>query len=218
MNFITLPVLAMLLVIQASWAADSAPAPAMPAEMTEAMDLDPDVERGKEAYRLCATCHYDHGWGKEDGSFPSIAGQHRSVVIKQIADFRARNRDNPTMFPFSDPATIGGAQAIADVAAYIEGLPINKTPGKGPGTDLDKGRKLFDEQCALCHADDATGSDMFVFPRLQSQHYEYLKRQMLWIRDGHRRNPNLEMKKRLDVMSDADIDSIADYISRIEVN
>ena len=122
------------------------------------------------------------------------------------------------MFPFSDPQTIGGAQAIADVAAYIAQLPAHTNPGEGPGTDLDNGKALFKEHCELCHASDATGSEFLVFPRLQSQHFEYLKRQMLWIRDGYRRNANAEMKKRLDMMDDNQIEAVADYISRIQLD
>ncbi|OOY43584.1 hypothetical protein BOV91_03640 [Solemya velum gill symbiont] len=104
-------------------AAETASYVSMPEEMILATELDADIERGKELFALCATCHYENALGKADGSFPSIAGQHKSVVIKQMADFRAGNRDNPTMFPFSDAATIGGAQALADVAAYIASMP-----------------------------------------------------------------------------------------------
>ncbi|OOY60456.1 c-type cytochrome [Solemya velum gill symbiont] len=199
-------------------AAETASYVSMPEEMILATELDADIERGKELFALCATCHYENALGKADGSFPSIAGQHKSVVIKQMADFRAGNRDNPTMFPFSDAATIGGAQALADVAAYIASMPSNTEPGQGSGEDLDTGAVLFKEHCVLCHAEDGTGSADFAFPRLQSQHYEYLKRQMLWIRDGHRRNPNPEMKRRLSLIDDAQIEAVADYISRIRLD
>ena len=36
-------------------------------------------------------------------------------MIKQLADIRAGNRDNPTMYPFALPESIGDAQALADV-------------------------------------------------------------------------------------------------------
>ncbi len=59
------------------------------------------------------------GWGSKDGTFPQLAGQHHSVIIKQLADIRALNRDNPTMYPFALPSQIGGPQALADVVAYM---------------------------------------------------------------------------------------------------
>jgi cytochrome c553 len=208
----------LMIIVPAFAAAETATFVSMPEEMSLAVELDADIERGKKQFALCATCHFENGLGKADGSFPSIAGQHKSVVIKQMADFRANNRDNPTMVPFSDVETIGGAQALADVAAYIASLPANSEPGQGSGENLETGAALFKEHCVLCHADDATGSADFAFPRLQSQHYAYLKRQMQWIRDGHRRNPNPEMKRRLSLMDDVQIDAIADYISRIKLD
>lgn len=71
------------------------------AEFEKAVHLKADVENGLKVYRLCAVCHQPEGWGTHDGDYPQIAGQHSSVTIKQLADIRARNRDNPTMFPFT---------------------------------------------------------------------------------------------------------------------
>jgi cytochrome c553 len=63
-------------------------------EKDEAMLLEPDLENGMEVYEVCAACHLTEGWGTEEGTFPQLAGQHRDVLIKQLADIRARNRDN----------------------------------------------------------------------------------------------------------------------------
>ena len=70
-------------------------------EKTEAMLLEPDRERGIAVYEVCSACHLLEGWGLDDGTFPQLAGQHRNVLIKQLADIRAKNRDNPTMYPFA---------------------------------------------------------------------------------------------------------------------
>ena len=56
-----------------------------PEEIRQAHELAPDIENGKKIYRLCANCHMNNGWGKNDGSFPVIAGQHRNVLIKQLS-------------------------------------------------------------------------------------------------------------------------------------
>ncbi|MCU7859066.1 MAG: cytochrome C, partial [Candidatus Thiodiazotropha sp. (ex Lucinoma kastoroae)] len=70
-------------------------------EQDEAMLLIPDRERGIAVYEVCSACHLLEGWGLDDGTFPQLAGQHRNVLIKQLADIRAQNRDNPTMYPFA---------------------------------------------------------------------------------------------------------------------
>ena len=184
-------------------------------ELATALELEGDAERGKQVYRLCANCHYATGWGHEDGSFPAIAGQHRRVLIKQLADIRARNRDNPTMYPFSDPSVIGGAQAVADVAAYINSMPVNPQPGQGTGEALPLGRSLYEKHCVMCHGGDAEGFDVAYFPQLKNQHYNYLRRQLRWIRDGRRRNANPDMANRIADLTDAQMDAVSDYISRL---
>ena len=186
-------------------------------ELEEVLQLEPDAGNGRKVYALCATCHYDNGWGKEDGSFPVIAGQYRKVLIKQLADIRARKRENPTMFPFSDPETIGGPQALADVAAYIAALPPNPNVGVGDGTQLARGEKLYREQCVNCHGEQGEGDESMFYPRVQGQHYAYLVRQLKWLRDGFRKNGNPAMIERLSSYSDEDINAVADHISRLKI-
>ena len=100
-------------------------------EALEALTLIGDIEEGEEIYTVCAACHQPTGWGDPLGVFPQLAGQHTNVLIKQIADIRAGNRDNPTMYPFA--MQIEGAQDIRDVCAYIQTLKMNPKPRTGPG-------------------------------------------------------------------------------------
>ncbi len=70
-------------------------------EYEQALNLTPNLENGKKAYFMCTVCHRPEGWGSKDGVYPQVAGQLSTVTIKQLADIRARNRDNPTMRPFA---------------------------------------------------------------------------------------------------------------------
>ncbi len=100
-------------------------------EALEALELSGDPAEGEEIYTVCAACHFPTGWGDPLGVFPQLAGQHTNVLIKQIADIRAKNRDNPTMYPFA--MQIEGAQDIVDVCAYIQTRKMNPNPRVGPG-------------------------------------------------------------------------------------
>lgn len=100
-------------------------------EALEALKIKGDPGEGEEIYGVCAACHFPTGWGDPLGVFPQLAGQHVNVQIKQIADIRAKNRDNPTMYPFA--MQIDGAQDIRDVCAYIQTLKMNPDPRVGPG-------------------------------------------------------------------------------------
>ncbi len=184
-------------------------------EIQRSLTLTPDIENGKRIYPLCASCHMPTGWGKKDGSFPVIASQHRKVLIKQLADIRARNRENPTMYPFTDPESIGGIQAIADVTAYIAQLPPDPAPGTGDGTQLETGKTIYQQRCKQCHGDEGEGNNDAYFPKLKSQHHAYLLRHMKWIRDGYRKNSNPVMVNQVKALTDDELYAVADYLSRL---
>jgi len=185
-------------------------------ELTQAMKLKPSIENGKKVFKLCIACHGTTSWGLKDGTFPQLAGQHKSVIIKQIADIRAGHRDNPLMFPIAQESVMGGPQAIADVAAYIGTLPMTPDPGHGKGEKLKKAEKLFYRKCAECHGADGGGDPERHYPRIQGQHFEYLFRQIKWIREGKRKNANPTMAKRVQKMKIADLEILVDYVSRIK--
>jgi cytochrome c553 len=183
-------------------------------EVETALGLTPDADRGRAVYELCAVCHMPEGWGQADGTYPQIAGQHESVVIKQMADIRARNRDTPTMLPFTMTKHLS-LQEIADVSAYIARIPMTPDNGLGPGDALEHGRALYEDHCAECHGDQGEGIASKHMPRIQGQHFRYLVRQFEWIRDGKRRNGDEDMIEQSRKLSDRDVIAIMDYVSRL---
>jgi len=186
------------------------------AEIEAALALKPNVERGLEIYRDCAMCHEPEGWGLVAGTTPQIAGQHRSVIIKQLADIRAGNRDAILMLPYASAKAIGGPQAIADVAGYIDSLEMTTANGKGDGDALELGEKLYRRNCRRCHGNSGEGNAEEAVPRIQSQHYNYLLRQFEWIRSGKRRNADPEMAAQIEDFSDEEVRAVLDYVSRLK--
>ena len=203
-----------------SWAPEAVPAgPAdtnADEEYTQALKSAPDLESGRRLYLTCAVCHRPEGWGTLDGTYPQIAGQPNTVIIKQLADIRARNRDNPLMYPFAVPRILGGPQEIADVAAYIARLPMTPHNGVGPGTDLELGAELYDRNCVDCHGRQGEGDAREHVPAVWGQHYNYLLRQFQWIKIGKRRNADAEMQKQIRNFTDRDIRAVLDYTSRLK--
>jgi len=184
-------------------------------EYDEALSLTPDLDNGKRVYLTCAVCHRPEGWGTSDGTYPQIAGQLSTVLIKQLADIRARNRDAPIMYPFAVPRILGGPQEIADVAAYISGLPMTPGNGVGHGRDLALGEKLYVDNCVDCHGKSGEGDAREHVPAIWGQHYHYLVRQFEWIRMGKRRNSDPEMQKQIKHFNGRDVRAVMDYVSRL---
>jgi len=195
--------------------ATSTPAQIAQAEYDRVLALTPNLENGREVYLTCAVCHRPEGWGSVDGSYPQIAGQINTVIIKQLADIRARNRDNPLMYPFSVSRILGGSQNVADVAAYVANLPMNPRNGVGPGVDLALGEQLYKDNCVKCHGDAGQGDVKDHMPAVAGQHYRYLMRQFDMIRTGRRKNADEKMVKQINGFSQRDQSAVLDYTSRL---
>lgn len=183
-------------------------------EKVEILKLKGDVERGKLAYRVCQGCHKADGSGRTDGTYPQLAGQHATVLIKQMADVREGRRENPKMFPFAGKHAVD-MQEIADIAVYLQSLPLPSGNGKGPGAGLERGKELYQKDCQICHGNNGEGNAKKFYPLVAGQHYKYMVRQLLEIRDGKRRNANPKMVKAMQNYADVDVAVMADYLSRL---
>lgn len=183
-------------------------------EKLEALKLRGDAARGEEAFIICQGCHRRGAIGSISGAYPRLAGQHATVLIEQIADIRSGRRVNPRMEPFAEEHVLT-TQEIADIAVYLQALPIPPNIGKGPGNALDRGRELYARDCASCHGGKGEGNAEKFFPLVAGQHFKYLQREVQFIKDGVRGNANPDMVKVINAYRDEDIDAVVDYISRL---
>lgn len=181
-------------------------------EQMIALQIKGDPVNGAVAFENCAGCHGIEALGESDGSYPRLAGQHRTVLIKELTDIRSGVRDNPKMFPFADQHVIT-TRDVADIAAYLSGLTVTVENGKGPGQDLKQGEALYNKDCVKCHGRSGEGDAESFYPKVAGQHYEYLLRQIRNIHGGKRRNADPDMVKATDGYRDVDMQAVTDYIS-----
>ncbi|MBK6557505.1 MAG: c-type cytochrome [Comamonadaceae bacterium] len=66
----------------------------------------------------------------------------------------------------------------------LQALPFEGSIGKGPGTDLARGKELYERDCAACHGASGQGDAAKFYPMVSAQHYRYLLREVIAIRDG----------------------------------
>ena len=184
------------------------------ATLTTVLALPVDPARGKAVFTPCEDCHRKDASGRANGIFPRLSGKHASVIVKQVLDIRAGRRNNPTMLPLVAESALSNAD-LASVAAYLQGLPIAANNGKGPGTDLARGKQLYDRDCASCHGASGAGDAAKFYPMVAAQHYRYLLREVIAIRDGMRGNSDAEMVKLVKPYSPAEIEAVADFMSQL---
>ncbi|MBL8918416.1 MAG: c-type cytochrome [Myxococcaceae bacterium] len=193
--------------------ANPSPELASQKELKKVMALKGDPVNGKDRYQAaCASCHLDNGAGQPDGTFPQLAGQHPVVVLKQMTDIRAGARENAVML---GAAKAVSEQDLADIALYLKLLPIPHDNGRGEGEFLDDGLVLYKRDCLSCHGRSGEGDPKTNTPVLAGQHYKYLLRQAMDIRDGKRLNSNPKMMEAIKGYTDTQVIAVTDFMSRL---
>ncbi len=186
-------------------------------DSSDVLQSPPNLDHGAELFQSCAVCHGTSGGGTADGKVPRIAGQHFSVLVKQVVDFRHSLRWDPLMEYMADKHLLKKPQDIADVAGYasqIETLP-DASVSVGSGEFLSRGAEVYRRSCASCHGKSGDGNAQLEIPKLAGQNYAYLVRQVHDAVEGRRPNFDLSHVKLLKTLNYADIMGVADYLARI---
>ena len=167
---------------------------------------------GQERVQLCAACHGDDG-NSTNPQIPSIAGQPKLFVETQLVLMREELRPAPAMQP------IVKDMKDADITRYADQfskLPAKSTESGAPDPKLvERGRERAGAlRCGVCHVSDFRGQSQV--PRLAAQRSDYLAAEMRAYRDNKRKGGDTIMAATLYGVSDADIDALAHYLSRLE--
>lgn len=75
-----------------------------------------DAAAGKEKSAACAACHGADG-NSNNPTFPNLAGQYASYLVKSLEDYKSGERKNAIMAGF---AASLNAQDREDLAAFYE--------------------------------------------------------------------------------------------------
>ena len=185
-------------------------------DLQQATHAKPNLEHGSELFTQCVSCHGGKGGGQQNGNTPRIAGQHNSVLLKQLVDFRHGKRWDFRMEEHADQHHLETPQDIADVAAYVAQLDAGRVRGMGDGNYAAEGAKIFGARCASCHGPSGAGDAQEAVPRLAGQHYGYLVRQMYDAVDNRRPTLQEVHPKKIESLDFEQVRAVADYLSRID--
>ena len=174
-------------------------------------------ETGRAKSELCQGCHGEDG-NSYDTKVPKLAGQYAAYISKQLRNYQSGIRSHQIMNAMA--ATITDAD-LDDIAAYFAA----QQKMDGPDSRINKlGQKLFFHSepsrahmaCVNCHGISGKGltPKTNMFPVIGGQHKEYLYAQLLSFKYDERVNsPNAIMNKIASVLTDEELEALADYLS-----
>ena len=144
---------------------------------------------GKTFYAACAACHGANGEGNVALNAPKLSGLGAWYVERQLANFKKGARGTHEKDAFGKmmapmAAILPDAAAIADVSAYIAGLPDTPAVPTIQG-NVDRGKSRY-ATCAACHGADGKGIAATQAPRIHGMSDWYMARQLKNFRDGVR--------------------------------
>ena len=190
--------------------------PATRRELGQVQAAQPEEAHGQKLFEACAACHGADGGGTVDGSVPRIAGQHFSVLARQIVDFRRGVRWDVRMEGVATRhEVLATPQDIADVAWFVSRLERDGRRGVRDGQFVERGAMIYAASCASCHGVDGAGNEQKQIPRIAGQHASYLSRQIYDAVDGRRPPLSKSHRKIFEPLGFEDVMGLTDYLSRI---
>ncbi len=199
-------------------AAAASSQPGASAVVNEASPAKPgDATAGQAKAAVCGACHGMDG-NSSDPQYPKLAGQHESYIARQLAHFKAGQRQNPIMMGMAAPLS---AQDMHDLGAYFESK--TSLPGVADAALVEQGQTLFRQgdvergipACMACHSMDGRGNPGAVYPQLTSQHAQYIEAMLKAWHDGDTWGtdaPSQIMPAIAKKLDPKDIAAVASYI------
>ena len=158
----------------------------------------------------CAHCHGTDG-NSTSSAYPSLAGQTKDYLYRQMKDFKEGRRKNAMMTPSIGVLSEPDMQELAE---YFSAQSIVRNKFEADPTKVEQGKKIAQEsQCTACHQPGFKGLNEF--PRLSRQKYPYLVKQLKDYRDGARTNDNGVMAPAAKNLSDDQIEALAHYLASL---
>jgi len=176
-----------------------------------------DAASGKQKAEACSGCHGEDG-NANAPIFPKLAGQHASYLARQLNDYRAQKRVEPTMNAMAE--SLSDAD-IADLSAYFSKhkIKVETTERNALGEKIFRagdGAKAI-PACSGCHGPHGAGNPSSGFAALGGQYSAYVSKTLHDYKAGERNNdPNETMRTIASRMSEEEINAVADYVSGLQ--
>lgn len=166
------------------------------------------LSEGQIAAQFCTTCHGEDGNSARTYA-PKLAGQNPLYLLDQLERFAAGTRTHYVMGPLAKNLR---HEDRVRIVMYFTSYALKKAGGDK--ALADKGKPLFQENCARCHGADGRGTTEF--PRIAGQNPEYVITTVRYFRDKAAFRQSDHMTQATYKLTDPQIEQIANYIASMD--
>lgn len=176
----------------------------------------------RTAEQVCAACHGQAGQSTQ-ARYPSLAGQDETYLFKQLRQFRAAD-GKPALRQDATMAAVVhgmGDEEMHELARYFSRQPHARGQAAQPQL-VEAGKAIYWQgnpasrlpACVTCHRPDGGGIPPD-FPRLAGQQPAYIVKQLHAWKTGTRGGPGKLMSLLVPLMSDEEIEAVAQYVAQL---
>jgi cytochrome c553 len=157
---------------------------------------------------LCAACHGEGG-NSTNPAVPSLAAQPAQFISTALYMFRSGQRQDPQMTPMAKGLSNAD---LNELAAHFSKQAAAPSRHRSRPENAQTGPELAKKfNCTQCHGPRLLGQQQM--PRLAGQQFEYLRSQLRAFKAGKRGELDGNMTAAAQVLSDKDIEVLADYLA-----
>ena len=169
-------------------------------------------EAGQERAIFCGYCHGENGNSKRP-HIPNLASQNPIYLFHAFEQFARGERIDYVMSNLAKNLTL---EDRVNIAVYYSQQKV--LPGTVSDNDealSSRGAVLFKRTCVGCHGQQGQG--METMPRLVGQPGEYIRKALTRFRNNDPARAGSVMMGIASQLSEADIDALAAYLSRLQL-
>ena len=165
--------------------------------------------------QTCVACHGADG-NSVNPKWPSLAGQNKKYLLKQLTLFKNKTRSDPLMTPQAANLTEEQMKALASYFSMQK-----PTPREADADLVSLGQKIYRggilkkgiPACSSCHGATGLGNPGAGFPRISFQHAEYVVKRLADYRANKFNSyaHGIMMHQVVNNLDDKEIEAVASY-------
>lgn len=175
----------------------------------DAAKTQKSINAGNARALLCKYCHGEDG-NSVKSTIPNLAAQNTTYLIRQFEYFANGKRQNATM---NQIAKILTPEDRVNIALFYSAQKVKPQEQYKPELH-DKGKKIFETRCFMCHGHDGHGKEEL--PRVAGQPADFIKGTLSSYTSSVVKRAETQMSAIARTLKDDDIEALTSYLTSLK--